>query len=160
MVDVCAIEEIDGLSCIVCPAVPTIPAVPEQRIYSPRAGWDASAHSIKRLDGRVYTQFIAVGIGTVVGFANEHRSSDPRGVQHGFYSYREAGANRWAVIESGVVKTTPVIHSFLGTTFRIERSRGKVTYLVNNRVVYVSTILSTGSLIVVACLFASGDTVY
>lgn len=161
MTDVCSIETIGGLTCVVCPEVAEVPAVPEQIVYSPRAGWDSSAHSILRHDGAVYTKFIAFGVGVVCGFANEHRSSDPRGVQHGFYSFRQAGANWWAVIESGVQKTTPVIHSPFGTEFRIERRiGGGVVYFVNNRAVYDSVTPSTGSLIVVACLYASGDKVY
>lgn len=154
----CTTEIINGESCVVCPEIPAVPATPAQTIYSPRIGWDASAYSVRRLSGDVYTQFqLPPCVGTVVGLGQERVNSDPRNVPHGFYAYQNSGREVWVVAEHGVEKTAPVVRVQDTDLFRIERRGSVIRYFHNNRQVYVSELPSEGTLVVVACLFASGD---
>ena len=149
---------INGENCVTCPAITAVAAVPTQVVYSPRIGWDASAYSAVRRSGPVYTEFqLSACVGTVVGLANARASNDPRSVPHGFYCYQNSGREFWSVAENGVEKTTPVVRVPGTDLFRIERRGELVTYFHNNTRVYVSTLPSIGQVVVVACLYASGD---
>jgi hypothetical protein len=145
-------------TCVVCYASPAVEAVPARTISVPRAGWDASAYSQTRLDGDLKLTFnVPSSVGVITGLATERRSNDPRDVPWAFYVWKSGGAEKWAVSEAGVLKTTPVVRVPETDVFRIERCNGTVTYLHNNLIVYVSEANSLGSLVAVTCLYASGD---
>lgn len=148
---------VGGDNCIQCDEVIAVEGVPEQTIITILYGWTASAISGDRLAGNVYTQFdVPASVGVVVGLEIDILGQNPDFIRHGFYIY-ETDGNHWrAVIESGVTKTTPVVWA-ASDLFRIERRDGVVRYFVNGRQEYESLVPLTSDVIVVACLYASGD---
>lgn len=145
--------------CQDCPEVPAIAAVPAQTITDPRLGWNASAHSAVTREGNCYAQFSVPAHvkGVVVGFANQHRSSLPRDVDHAFYVFQAAGAEWWQVLERGVAKTAPVRRAPATDVFRLERRGSTVRYFFGGRALYTSSLASQGALQVVACLYSADD---
>lgn len=144
--------------CIVCPAMPEIIAVPDQTIIDNRPGWNASAISTQQHSNNLYTEFTVLpSIGTAVGLSPIRFNDDPRSLLHAIYCYREEGLERWVVYESGVAKTAPIARAPTTDLFRIERRGTQMTYFFNNQRYYVSTLPSTGPLIVVATMYLAGD---
>lgn len=155
---VCSIVAGNGESCISCPAVEAVEAVEAQVITQAVHGWNAGAESVTRLEGDCYVQFSQpTCVGAVVGLANTRHGTDPNGVQFGIYVYRNSGAEWWKVVENGVARTAAVLRDPDDDVFRIERRDGFVSYFHNGSLVYRSTIENHLSLIVVACLYSSGD---
>jgi hypothetical protein len=140
-------------------AYPAQPATsPTYRTKSdPNPGWNSGARSIKSIAGDGYFEFKvpATLTGVIVGFA----SSDPDGgfenIQHAYY----VGHGGVAIYESGIP-----IGSFGaagdGTTFRITRDTGIVTYSVNDTDVHTSSTPSNGEVFVDASLYVAGDSIY
>lgn len=147
-------------NCVSCPEVPAVTAVPARTVVDLNYGWNASARSIVTLNGDCYTQFSQPPcLGTVCGLTDARTSNAPNTVAHGFYIFREAGREFWAVSERGVLMTAPVARDPTTDVFRIERVGTTVRYLHNGRLIYTSLISRVGPLFVVACLYAADDEV-
>lgn len=154
----CVITTPPGQRCVSCPEVPYVAPVAAQTIVERIYGWNASAYSAQQLAGDCQTTFqVASSIGVVCGLAPERLSSDPRDVPHGFYCYEDSGRKLWAVSEAGATKTAPATWVPTTDEFRIERRNGSVSYFVNGRRVYASTVQAREPLRVVACMYASDD---
>lgn len=158
MTNTCAVKTINGQSCVVCTGQPYVAPVPARIEIDPQLGWNASAYSSARHEGDCVTIFqMPTCIGAVIGLAPSRASNDPADIPHGLYFYRQAGANRWAVQEAGILRTAPAAHAPDADQFRIERRKGVVTYFRNGRIVYRSTLPAEGPRVVVACLYSAGD---
>ena len=149
----------DNSGCLVCPEVDAKPAVPGYYVSRPVVGWSAGANTVKQLDGDVHAVFSLPGgtAGAAIGFKTSRtRQVVPDLVLFGFYFQSVGGADVVQVIESGVMKTSPVLRA--GTdTFEVRRIIGNVEYLITKTLVYTSTLKSVGSIVLNACLYASGD---
>jgi hypothetical protein len=157
MTDACYPVVVGGQDCVQCDAITAVVGVPEQTIYTTLYGWTASAISQKRLAGDVYTEFtIPQSVGVVVGLETGRLNESPAAITHGFYCYEDTGNYYWAITESGVLKTTPAVRNTTDL-MRIERRRGIVRYFLNGHQVYESLVPMAVDVIVVCCMYASGD---
>lgn len=156
----CTVEIIGGETCVVCPGRPAVEAQPGRTIVDNMYGWNASARSLLRRNGDLYTQFTIPdeSVGVACGLAREHANNSPATIDFGFYCYKQSGLKYWLVQERGVAKTSPVAH-VSADVFRIDRYRGTVRYYVNNELVHASAVSSIGELMIVSCLYAAGDRV-
>lgn len=154
----CAID-ING--CLACPEIPAVPAVPPSTSTRPIVGWDSGANSIGAQDGDAALDFTMVaGVsGAVVGFKGTRTSqTNPSLITHGWYFATIGGHDSAQPMESGVLRGVARAHS-AADVFTIARSGSKIVYLVNGNAVLFSTVASTGTILVNACLYTSGDTI-
>lgn len=157
MTHACVPVVVNGQNCVQCPAVTAVVGSPARTVTTNVLGWDASARSVDTYAGDLYTQFSAPNVqGVVTGFGSVRRGSDPRDIPYGIYLYQSSGRSLFAVMESGVLKTTPIGRS-VSDTYRIERIGTKILYYRNGRFVYQSATQSTGALMVITCMYASSD---
>lgn len=157
----CTIVDEPTQVCVSCPEQPAVTAVPVQTLTDPRLGWNASARSVVELSGDCYAAFAAPQvIGVVIGFAPEYIPADPASVRHGFYLFQRSGRDVYQVIERGIVQTAYGTRNIGVDHYRIERLGTQVQYKVNNVVVHTSAVPSSGTIMVVACMYAAPDGVY
>jgi hypothetical protein len=152
----------DRTYCTDCTGQPFVPYVPPHFDQITVTGWDSGANSIRVRSGDCYAQFQLGAAGAIVcGLAAAPRAevTDMTNVLHGFYAIAATGSNMiLSVIESGAMYASD--SAAVDAVLRIERRRGVVRYLVGGVERYVSQRLSTGPVLVGACLFRSGDTVF
>ncbi len=151
------------MTCVSFPGREGVPAVAQKTITSYDLAWDAGADSVQTLDGNCHLVFTMPNpvVAAVVGIKGTPNGVGiPELVDFGFYFQIGPGANFYNVIENGVAMTAPVTRdSMLDETFEVRRELGKVTYLVNDVVIYTSKQRSTGWVIAPGCLFATGDSI-
>lgn len=159
---ICTTDPLNG--CTTCPAVPEQPFVEGGIQYAPSIGWNAGANSVSEIDGDLHTVFrpSAGTVGAVVGLrrlsGGRGQQIDPARVDFGLYFQNPGSVDLVSVIERGVERTVGVLRDS-GDMFEIRRVDGIVTYWQGTTLLYQSQLLSTGILIVTACLFATGDTI-
>lgn len=155
----CYDTTIQGESCHVCPAIPGVAGVPERTDINRLLGWNAGAHSSYALAGPCYVQFTAErAVGMIVGLAPTFRSYAPQHAGQGFFIYEDSGRYRWVIVENGIkVGSSAVISG--ATVFRVERDGGYLRYFVGNQLIRSAAVAPRAPLRVIACLYASGDTV-
>lgn len=155
----CTIVDEPTQVCISCPEVPYIAPVPSQTLVDPRLGWNSSARSIAEHAGDCYVSFSAPQVvGLVIGFAPSYQPTDPASIHHGFYLFQRSGRDVYQIIERGIVQTARTQR--FDQRFRIERTGTQVTYKVDGAVVHSSAAPSSGTIMVVACMYAAPDGVY
>lgn len=146
---------VDGRQCVLVPADPGVPTIPSRTVADPTYAWDSGANSTKTLEGDVYTEFSGAEaiLGGVVGFTTEpDRVPDPTRIAHGWYMHEGVAQ----VYESGKLLTPPEAYA-ADTVFRIQRSRGQVTYLLDGDIYRTSPDTLSGVVSVGASLFGEGD---
>ena len=144
----------------------TIPADPGQQYVPPRvdmsanAGWNAGAHSVKRLEGDVSLRFhMRKPSGVVLGLVSDRADpTDRTRITHGFIFTTGADAlPRAQVYEAGKQLTSPVVYAEEETVFEVRRVGGQVNYYIDDEQVYSSRTPSSGEVSVGTSLYATGD---
>lgn len=151
----------DAEGCAVTPFCPTVPGTPNYVAYQPVIGWNGGANSISDIAGSLRLRFtMPLGlIGVVFGLrSGRTHQTIPDFVEHAFYFSKTVGVDLVVVMERGVAKTPPFVHTSVADTFEIRRIAGNVTYWYNNVRIYISTAFSgADEKVANACLYASGD---
>ena len=151
----------DANGCLVCPAVAAAPARAAQVITSPDLGWNAGANSMAQLDGDVHVVFAlaALPVGVLVGLKHGRAfPTSPELIENGLYLYTIGGQAFVEVRERGAARGAAQAYA-LNATLEIKREAGRVTYLAAGVLLWASTVLSTGAVLVNACLYSAGDTI-
>ena len=153
---------VGGRQCVVIPPVPEQPYVPSISTQVPTFQWDAGAISITSEDGDCEIVIANQDrvVGAVLGFVQEEGDvTDYTRISHGFYfSTSAANVAQAQVIEYGRLRTQPEAYD-AGTTFRIQRAGGTVSYVINSTKVFTSREQLTGTVHAGCSLFATGDSV-
>lgn len=149
----------DTDDCLVCPEQQLRTGSPSRFDARPVIGWNAGANSISRLDGAVHV-VIPMSRGTagaVIGLKGERtRNTLPVLIEHGWYFASIGAACVAQVMERGSTKTVASAYAE-NDLFEIRRQGGNVRYFKNGVPAYTSSVPSSGSKVVNACLYASGD---
>lgn len=146
-------------NCTTCSAYDGWPA---ERIDHPSFGWDAGANSVKELDGDVQL-LIPIpmqALGIVVGLKS-HRQyvTTPNLIDYGWkFITTEFGQSYAFPVERGATVGNTLPRT-VTDVFEITRVNHVVRYYKNGVLVRTSPRLSTGKVLVNACLYASGDTI-
>ncbi len=155
-------------TCYSCPAVEGVQAQPP--LYGPVAsfGWDAAARSDDLLAGNVYTQFVVqLAAGIACGLAPAPlnvrgpdllRTTSPSEIAHGFLFEVVNGFGFWSPVEYGARLTAPQ-PAPPGASWRVQRFRGAITWLINGVPQLTRPALELGRLMVVGTLYSSFDVI-
>lgn len=156
----CRHQSLQG-NCTVCPYIPGVPAVPAHYVAADVLGWNAGANTIDELDGDVHvvTPMPAPTLGCLLGFkASRNGQTIPALIAHGLYFTTVSGVGFVTVMEYGAPKA-PAAEYADGDVFEIRRVASRVTYWHGDTLLYASTQLSSGTVLVNACLYAAEDRV-
>ncbi len=155
-------------TCFQCPAVPAQEARPPVVAAVPSFGWDSAARSAELIGGNVFVQFvIQLAAGIACGLAPAPfgvpraqllRSTSPSEIAHGFLFEVVNGLGLWSPIEYGQ-RVGPPRPAPAGATWRVQRFRNDVTWLVNGMPQLTRPALEAGRLMVVGALYSSFDVI-
>ena len=136
------------------PAQPEVLGVAPVTTYTPIHGWNGGANSIAPLVGNgVFSFQVRDGaIGVVAGLSRSNDSSLPSEQEHAWYIHGE----QVDVMESGVVVASCPLPHTGSRRYQIVRIGGTVNYSVDGWS-YTSAKKSTGTRVLDASLYASGD---
>lgn len=147
------------MGCITYPELPYIAPTPARLVYHNDFSWNAGANSVDQLDGDVVCAF-SMGrvVGVVVGFTQDREGvEDFARMSHAFsFSQSEAGEMQVRVMEAGKIRSAPMTYNDT-TAFELRRINGAVSYCMDGAAVYVSRVVSSGTLSVGTSLYATGD---
>lgn len=156
----CAPPDVNG--CIRCDPVPYQPAVPDRWVIDTLTGWDAGARSKSTLWGNLRLRFqVGPAVGIVIGITSPaiYDAARPDSIQHGFYLWSQGTGLLGRVLEFGQQKGE-AFEREAETTLAVQRFNGRIYYLVDGAVIYVSPDRSSAEVCVGACLYQTDDTVY
>lgn len=155
-------------TCYSCPAVAGVQA--QAPLFGPvlNLGWNAAARSDALLTGNVYTQFVvqlAAGIAcglapAPVGVPSQSllRTASPSEIAHGFLFEVVNGFGFWSPVEYGVRLAAPR-PAPPGASWRVQRWRGAITWLMNGVPQLTRPALVLQRLMVVGTLYSSFDVI-
>lgn len=148
----------DGSGCLVCPELPAVVGQAASYVEQPILGWNAGANSIDMLDGNVHAVFDVPAVtGVVIGLKGSRQQvTIPDLVAHGLYFSSAGTFHAVQVIEGGETKTGAAERA-LDDVFEIRRLNGVVTYWRNGALLYTSSKVSTGPVLINACMYSTGD---
>ncbi|HFD92448.1 MAG TPA: hypothetical protein ENJ22_04095 [Gammaproteobacteria bacterium] len=120
-------------------------------------GWNAGAASTQTIVADGAIEFTASETTTerVIGLSNSNPDDSFVSVRYGIYPGLGGCAS---AIEFGVTKTGCITYTS-GDIFRIDRVGTQVSYSINGSPFYVSTLASSGALLVDAALYTNGATI-
>jgi len=145
--------------CTTHPEQPFVPAVPGQpaRVDTRmRTGWNAGANSAQSQAEDCACSFTMAKVtGAVCGLTADLADvTSVDRLSHALYFH----GGKFQVQEQGIARTQGAAYQ-AGDTFEIQRVAGRVTYMHKGKRVYVSRVMSTGTVHVGGALFASSDTI-
>lgn len=162
MSDRCTHSVVNGRDCYYCEAIPGKPGTPGRWDESALSGWGSGARSILEIpdDGLRVKFSVGQSVGIITGLSppGDFEAYTPSDIWFGFYLYTLGGGLFGQPIEFG---------SLVGSAFQrspddsleVRRSASSILYVVNDNLVHVSAMPSTGPLCVVTAMYQSGDVV-
>ncbi len=165
-IDYCVHKAVYGVTALIgFPGCAAIPAVPAVNSYDYHEGWNAGANSIENIDGDVHTVFMVdIGVAGAVGFCPYPRVdvTSKENLTHAFYFDKGPGGDaRYQIMERGRIVRGALPYDPSVDEFEITRegTDGRVTYSVNDTVVFTSSAGVFGPLVVGTALYRGGDAI-